>query len=45
MQNGACIVNQDKRIVGVGYNGFPDGISDDDEKLTWGEGKHKFGEY
>lgn len=26
---GACIVNQNKRIVGIGYNGFPHGISDD----------------
>ncbi len=28
-QVGACIVNADKRIVGVGYNGFPAGCSDD----------------
>lgn len=28
-QVGACIVNQDNRIVGVGYNGFPIGCSDD----------------
>ncbi|CAB1117972.1 unnamed protein product [Ectocarpus sp. CCAP 1310/34] len=27
------IVNQDKRIVGIGYNGFPMGCSDDD--LPW----------
>lgn len=26
---GACIVNQNKRIVGIGYNGFPYGCSDD----------------
>ena len=26
---GACIVNQKKRIVGIGYNGFPVGCSDD----------------
>ena len=32
-QVGACIVNQDKRIVGVGYNGFPKGCSDD--ALPW----------
>ncbi|CAM9822097.1 unnamed protein product [Scytosiphon promiscuus] len=32
-QVGACIVNQDKRIVGIGYNGFPMGCSDDD--LPW----------
>ena len=27
-QVGACIVNQDKRIIGIGYNGFPNGCSD-----------------
>merc|ERR1711972_372915 len=32
-QVGACIVNQDNRIVGVGYNGFPSGIPD--EALPW----------
>ena len=32
-QVGACIVNTDKRIVGVGYNGMPTGCSDDD--LPW----------
>ncbi len=26
---GACIVNPNKRIVGIGYNGFPHGCSDD----------------
>lgn len=26
---GACIVNQNKRIVGIGYNGFPHGCNDD----------------
>ena len=30
---GACIVNREKKIVGVGYNGFPTGCSD--EKLPW----------
>lgn len=25
---GAVIVNEDKRIVGIGYNGFPNGCSD-----------------
>lgn len=29
-QVGACIVNEKKRIVGIGYNGFPIGINDDD---------------
>lgn len=28
-QVGACIVNQNKRIVGIGYNGLPFGCSDD----------------
>ncbi len=32
-QVGACIVNADKKIVGVGYNGFPSGLSDDE--LPW----------
>jgi deoxycytidylate deaminase len=32
-QVGACIVNDDKRIVGIGYNGFPRGCSD--EELPW----------
>lgn len=32
-QVGACIVSPDSKIVGVGYNGFPKGCSDDD--LPW----------
>jgi len=32
-QVGACIVNSKKRIIGVGYNGFPIGCSDDE--LPW----------
>ena len=32
-QVGACIVNTERRIVGVGYNGFPTGCSDD--QLPW----------
>lgn len=32
-QVGACIVNDKKRIIGVGYNGFPNGCSDD--ALPW----------
>ena len=27
---GACIVNTSKRIIGIGYNGFPYGCSDDE---------------
>uniref|UniRef100_A0A0P4WC24 Probable deoxycytidylate deaminase n=1 Tax=Scylla olivacea TaxID=85551 RepID=A0A0P4WC24_SCYOL len=32
-QVGACIVNADKKIVGIGYNGMPIGCSDDE--LPW----------
>jgi dCMP deaminase len=32
-QVGACIVDRNKRIVGLGYNGFPSGCSDD--TLPW----------
>jgi len=33
-QVGACIVNLDNVVVGLGYNGFPRGCLDD--KLPWG---------
>lgn len=33
-QVGACIVNEDKRIIGIGYNGFPRGCQDD--VFPWG---------
>lgn len=29
-QVGACIVNSEKRVVGLGYNGFPKGCNDDE---------------
>ncbi len=32
-QNGACLVNKKNILVGLGYNGFPRGCSDD--KLPW----------
>ncbi|XP_077984313.1 deoxycytidylate deaminase-like [Glandiceps talaboti] len=32
-QVGACIVNCEKKIVGIGYNGMPSGCSDD--ALPW----------
>lgn len=32
-QVGACIVNEDKRIIGIGYNGLPFGLSDDE--FSW----------
>jgi dCMP deaminase len=34
-QVGACIVDVDKKIVSIGYNGFPIGI--DDDKFPWGK--------
>lgn len=34
-QVGACVVNGDQKIVGIGYNGFPWGCSDD--VLPWGK--------
>ncbi|MDY0338915.1 MAG: dCMP deaminase family protein [Acholeplasmataceae bacterium] len=33
-QVGACIINQGKRIVGIGYNGLPAGC--DDHEFPWG---------
>jgi dCMP deaminase len=38
-QVGACIVNKDLRIVGIGYNGMPTGAKDDE--FPWGN----MGEY
>jgi dCMP deaminase len=34
-QVGACIVDENNKIVGIGYNGFPIGCSDDE--LPWGK--------
>ena len=34
---GACIVNEDKRIIGIGYNGFPYGCHD--QEFPWCKGK------
>lgn len=34
-QVGACVVNEDKRIIGIGYNGFPTGCKDED--FPWGK--------
>jgi len=33
IQVGACIVNSENKIVGIGYNGMPNGCSDD--VLPW----------
>lgn len=37
-QVGAVIVNSNNIVVGLGYNGFPRGISDDE--WSWGDEKH-----
>ncbi len=34
-QVGACLVNEDKRIIGIGYNGLPTGCKDED--FPWGK--------
>lgn len=44
-QVGACIVNEDNKIMSVGYNGFPKGCSDDEfpwEREAESEGKTKY---
>ena len=40
-QHGACIINENNRIIGVGYNGLPDGCSDDEYSWERAE-KHKY---
>lgn len=40
-QVGACIVNEENKIIGIGYNGAPEGNNDDE--LPWGsDEKHSF---
>lgn len=34
-QVGAVIVSEDDRILSIGYNGWPNGIDDDDPKYDW----------
>ena len=45
-QVGACIVSDDNRILSTGYNGFPQGCSDDDfpwnRDSSQGETKYNF---
>lgn len=48
-QVGACIVNEDEKIVSVGYNGMPLGCHDDDfpwkkEAGDRSDTKHLYGE-
>jgi deoxycytidylate deaminase len=39
-QVGACVVNCNQKIVGIGYNGMPNGCSDDE--LPWNrKAKHR----
>lgn len=40
-QVGAVIVDNDKRIISIGYNGFPVGIDDDPIRLNNRETKYK----
>lgn len=48
-QVGACIVNNDKRIVGIGYNGMPNGCNDDefpwDKNAGSLDSKHLYGRF
>jgi len=39
---GAVIVDEKKRVVSVGYNGFPRGVDDNDERYADRETKHLF---
>ncbi len=45
---GCCIVNEEKRIIGIGYNGFPIGCDDkdfpwdNDPKLPWLDQKYPY---
>lgn len=41
-QVGACIVNQDKQVLSLGFNGFPRGVEDLLERYTDKETKYKF---
>src|SRR6056300_1773032 len=43
-QVGSCIVNTENKIVGIGYNGFPNGI--DDNELSWSrDGEYLYTKY
>ena len=41
-QVGAVIINQNRRILATGYNGFPRGIRDIEERLTNRDEKYKY---
>jgi len=36
-QVGACIVDDQHKVISIGYNGMPSGV--DDEKIPWGHGE------
>ena len=40
-QVGCVVVDEDRRIVSLGYNGFPKGVEDSDERLNNRELKYK----
>lgn len=40
-QVGACIVNSEKRVVGVGYNGMPFGCHDDQFSWAKSQGENR----
>lgn len=39
-QVGACVVNEDKRIIGIGYNGLPVGCKD--SEYPWGRSDENY---
>lgn len=39
---GAVIVDEDRRVVSIGYNGFPKGVQDLESRLSERELKYKF---
>jgi dCMP deaminase len=41
-QVGAVLVNEDKIVVGMGYNGFARGVNDSDERLNTRDLKYKY---
>ena len=41
-QVGACLVNDDKQVISLGFNGFPRGVEDTIERLIDKETKYKF---
>lgn len=41
-QVGACVVNEDKQVLSLGFNGFPRGVDDNISRLMNRETKYKF---